>query len=192
MFITYNPVPDAYDIFKRFAKVFEQTYTRFLDLQKAEAQAREAQIEAAMERVRSRTMAMHHTSELQEVIHTVHKELLNLNLSIDGGSFVVINDDVGPELRCWGSGGTANTSEEVRVPHFDMPFCTDLIKGIKKGPGFFTEEFSQQEKKGYFTQLFQHKPWSDLGSKKKKEILSGFWGIYQVCCRFKTYLRFYH
>jgi hypothetical protein len=36
----------------RFAKVFEQTYTRFLDLQKAEAQAREAHIEAALERVR--------------------------------------------------------------------------------------------------------------------------------------------
>ena len=36
----------------RFGKVFQQTYTRFLDLQKAEAQAREAQIEAALERVR--------------------------------------------------------------------------------------------------------------------------------------------
>src|SRR6478672_3415170 len=34
------------EILKRFSKVFEQAYTRFLDLQKAEAQAREAQIEA--------------------------------------------------------------------------------------------------------------------------------------------------
>ena len=42
LFITYEPYPEAHDIFKRFAKVFEQTYTRFLDLQKAEAQAREA------------------------------------------------------------------------------------------------------------------------------------------------------
>ena len=32
------------DIVLRFAKVFEQTYTRFLDLQKAEAQAREAKL----------------------------------------------------------------------------------------------------------------------------------------------------
>ena len=38
MFITYEPVPQIWDIFKRFAKVFEQTYTRFLDLQRAEAQ----------------------------------------------------------------------------------------------------------------------------------------------------------
>jgi hypothetical protein len=37
-------------VFKRVAKVFEQAYVRFLDLQKAEAQAREAQIEAALEK----------------------------------------------------------------------------------------------------------------------------------------------
>jgi signal transduction histidine kinase len=44
MFITYEPVPESHDIFKRFGKVFEQTYTRFLDLQKAEAQAVHAQL----------------------------------------------------------------------------------------------------------------------------------------------------
>jgi hypothetical protein len=50
---------EAAQIFKRFAGVFGQTYRRYLDLQKAEAQAREAQIEASLERVRSKTMAMH-------------------------------------------------------------------------------------------------------------------------------------
>jgi hypothetical protein len=168
--------PESLQLLERFAGVFDQAYIRFIDLKNAEAQAREAQIETALERVRSRTMAMHQTSELQEVIHTVHKELLNLNLSIDGGSFVVINDDVGPELRCWGSGGTANTSEEVQVPHFNMPFCTDLMKGIKRGPGFFTEEFSQKEKIEYFTKLFEHKPWSDISSEQKEETLSSMDG----------------
>ena len=56
IFITYEHFPEMHDIFKRFAKVFEQTYTRFLDLQKAEAQAREAQIEAALEKVRSTSL----------------------------------------------------------------------------------------------------------------------------------------
>jgi signal transduction histidine kinase len=159
-------------ILKRLANAFGQAYTRFLDLQKAEAQAREAQIEAALERVRSRTMAMHQTSELQEVIHRVHQELLNLQLSIDGGSFVVINKDIENELKCWGSGSTADTSEEVVVPDFNMPFCTNLIKGIKIGPGFFTEEFSQQEKKKYFTKLFDHVPWSNLSGEQKQETLA--------------------
>jgi signal transduction histidine kinase len=39
MFITYEPMSEAREIFKRFGAVFEQAYTRFLDLQKAEAQA---------------------------------------------------------------------------------------------------------------------------------------------------------
>ncbi|AWW00757.1 hypothetical protein DJ013_01810 [Arcticibacterium luteifluviistationis] len=43
LFITYEPALEAHDIFRRFAKVFEQTYTRFLDLQKAEVQALRAE-----------------------------------------------------------------------------------------------------------------------------------------------------
>ena len=49
-------------LLERFAGVFDGTYTRFLDLKKAEAQVREAKIEAALERVRSRSMAMHQSS----------------------------------------------------------------------------------------------------------------------------------
>ena len=64
LFITYEPCPQAHDIFIRFAAVFEQTYIRFLDLQKAEAQAREAQIQLALERVRAQTMAMQKSEEL--------------------------------------------------------------------------------------------------------------------------------
>jgi len=84
----------------------------------------------------------------------------------------VINKDIEKELKCWGSGGTADTSEEVVVPDFNMPFCTNLISGIKKGRGFFTEEFSQQEKKKYFTKLFEHVPWSNLSSEEKQITLS--------------------
>ena len=49
----------------RFTRVFEQTYARFLDLKKAEAQAREAQIEASLERFSSQTVAMHRSSDLE-------------------------------------------------------------------------------------------------------------------------------
>lgn len=58
---------DLFPVLERFAKVFEQTYTRFLDLQKAEAQAHEAQIEVALERIRARALAMHSSDELIEV-----------------------------------------------------------------------------------------------------------------------------
>ena len=80
MFITYEPVPDMWDVFQRFASVFSQTYTRFLDLQKAEAQAREAQIEAALERVRSRSMAMHKSEELAELSLELVKQVQALGV----------------------------------------------------------------------------------------------------------------
>ncbi len=67
--------PETHDIFKRFAKVFEQTYTRFLDLQKAEAQAREAQIEASLERIRARAMAMHGSDELMDVAGILREQM---------------------------------------------------------------------------------------------------------------------
>jgi signal transduction histidine kinase len=43
LFITAESAPEAHEIFIRFTKVFEQTYTRFLDLQKAEEQTLQAE-----------------------------------------------------------------------------------------------------------------------------------------------------
>src|SRR5678810_771396 len=63
------------NILQRFANVFEQTYTRFLDLQKAEAQARETQIQLALERVRARTMAMHNSDDISSTTTVVFAEL---------------------------------------------------------------------------------------------------------------------
>ncbi len=92
LFITYKPVPESWDIFKRFAKVFEQTYTRFLDLKKAEAQAREALIEGALERVRSRAMAMHKTDELREAAELLAKELTGLGIESITVCYVLVNE----------------------------------------------------------------------------------------------------
>jgi signal transduction histidine kinase len=63
------------ELMLRFTKVFQQTYTRFLDLQKAEAQTREAQIEAALERVRVRTMAMQKSTELSDAAYVIFQQL---------------------------------------------------------------------------------------------------------------------
>nr|MBP9746379.1 hypothetical protein [Saprospiraceae bacterium] len=67
--------PDEELIIVRFARVFELTYTRFLDLKLAEAKAREAQIELALERVRSKTLAMQSSDELSTIIGLIYQEL---------------------------------------------------------------------------------------------------------------------
>jgi signal transduction histidine kinase len=63
-----------------------------------------------------------------------------------------------------------------------MPFCNNLIKGIKNGPGFFTEEFTQQEKEEYFTELFKHSPWSELSNREKNITLRSKGGYTRSCC----------
>jgi hypothetical protein len=79
---TNEPLGDeVVELILRFANVFEQTYTRFLDLQKAEAQTREAQIEAALERVRARTMAMQSSNELRDVALELRKQMGILEIS---------------------------------------------------------------------------------------------------------------
>ena len=80
-FISFEHVPpQTIELLERFAGVFDLTYTRFLDLQKAEAQAREAQIEAALERVRSRTFAMQKSDELAETAAVLFKQLILLGI----------------------------------------------------------------------------------------------------------------
>ncbi len=94
LFITYEPVLEAHKIFKRFGKVFDQTYTRFLDLQKAEAQLREAQIEAALERVRSKTMAMHKSEQLPETAQVLFKQFAELGKIPDRISIGIIKEEL--------------------------------------------------------------------------------------------------
>ncbi len=66
------------EILFRFGKVFDMTYTRFNDLKQAEAQAREAKIETALERVRSRTMAMQRSDELANTTQILFQEFKKL------------------------------------------------------------------------------------------------------------------
>jgi hypothetical protein len=71
---------ESWDLLERCASVFSLGYTRFSDLQLAEAQAREARIEAALERVRGRAMAMQNSDELKALIGSVFTELTSLDL----------------------------------------------------------------------------------------------------------------
>jgi len=177
-----TPFTDEEDeLLKRFANIFGQAYTRFLDLKKAEEQAREAQIEAALERVRSRSIGMLHTSELQEVINTVHQQFNLLNIDITGGVFIAINEENTEELCCWGAGGTADYVERVQIPYYNRPIYSDLLDDIKKGPGFYSEEYSYEEKIKFFNHLFKHPPYTDEPQKHKDEIMSRKGGYTRSC-----------
>src|SRR6476619_2030942 len=77
----------------RFTREFEQSYSRFLDLQKAEAQARESQVQLALERVRARTMAMQKSDELSEAVYVLFQQFKELGENPDQATIGVINEN---------------------------------------------------------------------------------------------------
>src|SRR6056297_2466745 len=110
LFITFEPVPEAHDIFKRFSQVFEQSYTRFLDLQKAEAQTRKAKIEAALERSRAQSMMMKHSDEIDTVSNVFHEQLTLLGIPTEF-SYVWLPDEDNQTHQFWASWSEENDGE---------------------------------------------------------------------------------
>ena len=138
----------------RFGKVFQQTYTRFLDLQKAEAQAREAQIEAVLEKVRSRSLAMHNSNEMQEVANTIHEQFQALGLELD---IVGMVGEIGPkkDYDVWVGG--SKFSEPVRILYNESTQVQrDYNKFIEKKSGIFTRTYVGKVKEEYINHLLTH------------------------------------
>ncbi len=163
---------DELNIFRRFTSVLSLTYRRYIDLREAEAQAREAQIEAALERVRSKSLAMHQTSELQGVVDAVSQQMHNMNIDINGGVFIIINNEVDKDIPLWGSAGSANYVQKVILPFHNIKTITDLRDAIKNRKNFLVEEFTKEDKIELFEYLFKNPPWNLLPPKRKKELLS--------------------
>jgi len=73
---TFEPVGDELlDILKRFRNVYYLAHQLFTDIVKAENQAREAQVEVALERIRARAMSMRHSDELEEVAELMWEQM---------------------------------------------------------------------------------------------------------------------
>jgi hypothetical protein len=120
----------------RFTRVFSLTYKRYLDLKNAEAQAREAQIEAALERVRSLALGMRKSEEVGNVTDGLFKELTNLNVDISGCSIVVI-DEENDKMELW------RARTDIAVKPFDSTsysYSMDLFK--KNMPETFKKFFT--------------------------------------------------
>ncbi|MGA9239713.1 nuclear transport factor 2 family protein, partial [Robiginitalea sp.] len=138
----------------RFAKVFEQTYTRFLDLQKAEAQAREAQTEAALERVRSRSMGMQKSEELKEVVKEIFDQLAILGINAEHAG-IVVDYEPKKDWHFWVA-DTQDIPAKVTVPYLDLVWDRQFTEAKKEGRDFFTTQLDFEEKNNFYKQLLPH------------------------------------
>jgi signal transduction histidine kinase len=148
---------EQFDLLSRFAKVFEQTYTRFLDLQKAEAQAREAQIEAALEKVRSRTMGMHKADELSEVVTVVVERLVDLGIILDAnGAILCTYFPDSKDVLHWIASPDFSFTGSYLLPYFDHPIFESAWESRLSGADYFSKSFSVEEKNSFFEYAFEH------------------------------------
>ena len=118
------------NLFKRFRNVFALAYRRFIDIEQAEAQAKEAQIEAALERVRAKAMAMHKSDDLTSTVATVFSELDRLGLKTIRCGIGIFNDR-SRKVHVW-TASPNDKSELAYVSGNEILEGHPLLEGIYK------------------------------------------------------------
>ena len=160
----------------RFGKVFQQTYTRFLDLQKAEAQARESQIEAALERVRSRTLAMQKSDELAETSAVLFQQLILLGIEPNRLYITVIKNESGDsEFWITDEDGT-KVSSAFESNLNDNKSFKKMYKGWKQNKKSLMIDMKGKELQEYFQHLSSiHVPFKGgLTQKRRLQYIAYF------------------
>lgn len=140
-------------ILERFRNVFNLSYQRYVDIALAESQAREAQIEASLERVRSRTMGMQKSEELKDVIHLVYEQFIHLNIHIEHTGFL-IDYKTRDDLHIWLADHHLAPSEVI-FPWFDCPPNNAIRNAKEKGDDFFFYHLNFEEKNKFYRDLFK-------------------------------------
>jgi hypothetical protein len=150
-FISINV--EKLELLKRFRNVFSLSYQRYSDIALAEAQAREAQIELALERVRARTMAMQKSEELKEVIQIVNKQFVHLNIIVEHSGFIMDYKER-DDMHIW----LADPNQvpfQITIPYFDSPHWNSFLEAKEKRKDFFANHLSFEEKNKFYQDLFK-------------------------------------
>jgi signal transduction histidine kinase len=163
---------EHFDILLRFAKVFDLTYTRFNDLQKAEAQVREATIEMSLERVRAKTMAMHNSKDLKEVITLLSEQFQLLGFNIDSANFNTSYRQKDWDLWLY-TPGSPMVQEQVHIPYLDHPFFNRTIESIASGADFTAFVFTKEEKDGFLDHIYANTLAKHTSEERKKYTYAG-------------------
>ena len=159
-------------LLRRFAQVLDLTYTRFLDLQNAEMQTREAKIELALEKVRARAMAMKNSDELSELVSILFLELVKLDIIL-ARCIIWILDPVSLSSRIWmANSEEKNAAESYLIKKIDHPYYDAILKGWKERTSKWTYELKGTEKKSIDTLLLKETELSHLSDAVKKGIES--------------------
>ena len=92
--VMHQPLSDEECIIlTQFAHAFGLIYTRFLDLQKAEDQTREALRKAALDRIRAEIASMRTADDLKHITPLIWKELITFDVPFTRCGIFIIRED---------------------------------------------------------------------------------------------------
>ncbi|MEX2603029.1 MAG: hypothetical protein WD361_02440, partial [Gracilimonas sp.] len=152
----------------KFANEFGRAYTRFLDLQKAEAQAREAKIEAALERVRARSMGMQKSEELIKVVRQIGQELKEMGIDVQYSQiWTDFSTDPDDGLNIWVDVHGQSYLEKFHIPYVDQRITSKFYEALDKNLNFFSERYSKSEKDQFFRFLFKNSDLKSIAQERK-------------------------
>ncbi|MEA3424711.1 MAG: ATP-binding protein [Bacteroidota bacterium] len=169
------------NIVSRFASVFEQAYIRFLDLERAEQQAREAIVENAIEKVRSRSLAMHRSEEIMEVACVVAEKLRELGMQMDAATILIFHET---HTEYWiANKDSSYTSRFVTEPEIriNSVIARDFVQNQPHGKGF-VKCYSKKEKNGHWKYLLKHSDFKQIPEERKRYILDQ--SVYNISVSF--------
>ena len=108
-----------------------------------ERKNRDLEIEAALERVRSRTMAMQKSDELLEVIKTVFEQFQYLGFRVDMANFNFLSND--KDWHMWLATPEKAYPEVIHVPYIRHPLFDRPIETARKGLDFMSDVLTYEE-----------------------------------------------
>lgn len=161
---TFTPIgAEKLELLKRFRNVFSLSYQRYTDIAIAEAQARDAKIEAALERVRSRSTGMQKSDELKDVIRIVFDQFVLLNIFVEHAGFIMDYRER-DDMLIW-LADELQVTFQITIPYFDSPHWNSFIEAKNKGLDFFANHLSFEEKNKFYKDLFRFFPVPDDAKK---------------------------
>src|SRR4030095_11827756 len=99
------------------------------------AKSRELEIEAALERVRAKTMSMQKPSEFVNVITVIGNQFVNLGFDIEWANFGANGHDVSNGIDVWNFAvipGMYQAAERLFIPYIDHPVFAIAAEGLDK------------------------------------------------------------
>jgi hypothetical protein len=99
---------------------------------------RESKIEAALEEVRSRSLAMLNSEELKDVISVVFEKLRELHVTMDSACILIFAND-GKGYTTWAANPDLFSVTSVFTPYFDHPISNTIhnINRMISGKRFY-------------------------------------------------------